>query len=140
MSSYAQLKARLEALTDKEAGAGADTLRRRAAEEALGVTFPPDLDAFFSDFGWLALGPHEIHGLGSDVPPYLDLVAVTLAERAEFRPALPYHLVPLKNDGGGNLYSVDTTSLRADMVLHDHEMGPTPLDVGFVDWLKELAR
>ena len=47
-------------------------------------------------------------GLGADVPAVNDLVRETLAERHEFRPYLPPHLIPLHNDGAGNLAALDT--------------------------------
>jgi hypothetical protein len=88
------------------------------------------------------VGSFELFGLGSDVPSYLDLVAVTESERTEMRPALPAYLIPLMNDGGGNLYCLD--SRREDepaVIFWDHTAGegqePEAVAPDFISWLAE---
>jgi hypothetical protein len=81
-------------------------------------------------------GPHEVFGLGVDIPKYLDVVRVDASEWAEGR--LPRHLVAVMNDGAGNLSCIDQTAV----VLWDHESSPTkgsiPLAPTFSDLLSRL--
>jgi hypothetical protein len=48
------------------------------AERRLG-SLPEDYRAFLDDFGW-GVGPHEVFGLGVDIPPYLDVVRANESE------------------------------------------------------------
>jgi hypothetical protein len=66
-----------------------------AAEEALGVTFPPSYRAFLSTFGWIAIPPHlgivhEFVGVASAAQD-ADVVQRTLSARLERK--LGEHLV-----------------------------------------------
>src|SRR5207247_2644874 len=81
------------------------------AEDLLGVAIPPSFGSFLRDFGWISAGPWEIFGLGNDVPHWLALVSITISERTEAHRPLPHHLLPFVNDGGGNLYCLDTAQV-----------------------------
>jgi hypothetical protein len=80
------------------------------------------------------------------VPPWLNLVEMTRSEREQMRPALPHHLIPLMNDGGGNLYCLDSRGAgEPPVVFWDHEAGdqqqPAEVAPDFISWLAgELAR
>lgn len=85
------------------------------------IDLPLSYEEFLGEFGWGSVDHWEIFGLGSDVPPYLDLIRTTLAER---RAGLSPYLVPVMNDGGGNLYCLDTSRFAEDecpIVLWNHE-------------------
>lgn len=124
--AYAELRDLLLARSDVERGNGALDEEIRAAEASLGV-LPDDYRRFLREFGWIGVGSDEIFGLGSGVPEYLNVVSVTLEERAEG--GLPERLVAVMNDGGGNLSCLDCGELDeadvAPMVLWDHELGPS---------------
>jgi SMI1-KNR4 cell-wall len=137
----------LRARPDLEAGTPLPLPEIDAAVCRLG-NLPDDYRAFLADFGWVSAGPHEVFGLGVDIPPYLDVVRVNESEWTEGR--LPRHLVAVMNDGGGNLSCIDTTAVsKGDgpaIVLWDHEVspieGPIPLASTFSDLLANrlLAR
>src|SRR5687768_6924200 len=91
-------------------GKGASEQEIDAAEKILGCTIRGDYRQFLSTFGWGGASHFEIYGVGSDVPPYLDLVRTTRSERTEMTPRLPEYLLPLMNDGGGNHYCLDLAS------------------------------
>lgn len=107
-------------------GAGAAGPQVDLAEKQLGVKFPSELRRYLERFGWLIVGPYEVYGVGSDVLPHMDIVAVTVEEREEVEPSLPRHLVPLMNDGSGSFYCVDVEKSSIDVaqvVYFDHALG-----------------
>lgn len=88
---------------------------------------------------------HELFGLGADVPPYLSLTAMTRSEREEMSPSLPAHLIPLMNDGGGNLYCLDSRGGgEPPVVFWDHTAGarqePAQVASDFTTWLAERVQ
>ena len=76
-------------------------------------------------FGWASLPYTEVYGLGEGRPyAGLDLVRVTKQERAEGCPLTPHHLLPIENDGSGDLYCLDTrVSIEPPVVFWGHERG-----------------
>lgn len=82
---------------------------------------------FLHRFGWGGVGSFDLYGLGRGAPPYLHLVTVTQSERTEMRPRLPHNLLPLMNDGGGNLYCLDLSRIDTEppVVYWDHEQPET---------------
>lgn len=63
-------------------------------------------------------------------------------ERTEMHPALPPYLVPLMNDGGGNLYCLDSRREgEPPVVLWNHEAGesqePERVAADFLSWMAE---
>jgi SMI1-KNR4 cell-wall len=135
--TYEDLRARLLDAQDMACGGGVDDTQIAMAEEALQVTLPRDFRRFLREFGWLEMGPTEIFGLGSDVPQHLNLVTLVLAERRDSRVPMPRDLVPVMNDGGGNLYCLDCSEASGRMALWDHTTGLELLDEVFPDWLVE---
>src|SRR5581483_377733 len=123
---FSELKQRLISFDQKEIGQGASSSEIQRAQDILGVIFPDDYAAFLREYGWASIGYWEIYGLGTDVPAYLNLIEVTLSERQEMEPNLPNTLIPLMNDGGGNLYCLDTSQCVdsiCQVVYWDHERG-----------------
>lgn len=141
--NFDELEKVLRARDDVEFGNGAYEEVVRDAEHRLGVTFPPSLRAYLMRFGRLELGHFELFGLGDDTPEFLRLVEVTISERTETGSPLRHDLVPLLNDGGGNLYCMATAGEHVgSVVVWDHSGG-----VGqeleqyastFGDWIADL--
>ncbi|MGQ0765419.1 MAG: SMI1/KNR4 family protein [Gemmatimonadota bacterium] len=126
-------------------GAGAEADEVGAVEAALGVKLPTSFVAFLLEFGWGGAGDLEVFGCGKDTPAHLDLVRVTASERAEARPALPQHLVPIANDGMGNHYCLDVAGWPAEapIVFWNHEdLEDQELEVvapSFGHWLSDAV-
>jgi hypothetical protein len=126
-------------------GRGATEAEVVDAESRIGP-LPSDFRQFLRKFGWATLGHYEIYGLGHDVPEYLDLARMTLAERQE--PSVPLRgtYVCIMNDGGGNLLCFDSDQVRAGtantvpLLLWDHELDvdqtPEVVAESFTSWLK----
>ncbi len=138
-----ELEKALRARDDVVIGLGADEAEVENAERSLAVTFPDVLRDYLRRFGHLELGHFELYGLGSELPKYRQLVQMTLTERTESGCPLPHELVPLLNDGGGNLYCIDTCPPDAGrVVLWDHSLGtgqqPEQHSGSIPEWLAEL--
>ena len=63
--------------------------------------FLPNFAHTYWSWALLASLTREFNGLGGGVPKHLDLCEETIAEREQFIPYLPSHLLPMENDGGG---------------------------------------
>jgi hypothetical protein len=123
-------------------GRGVTEEELNAASAQLGVSLTGSYRLFLQRFGWGGVGSIELFGLGVDAPPYLSLTAMTRSEREEMSPALPRHLIPLMNDGGGNLYCLDSrVAGEPPIVFWDHTAGeqqePPQVASDFVAWLAE---
>ncbi len=143
MATFAETAARLAAFEDSELGGGVGKAALDAAEQALGIRITGGYRSFLERFGWGGVEHIELFGLGDDVPSHLDLVTVTRSERSEATPALPVHLVPVMNDGGGNLLCLDTRSGDEPAVVfwdHEEDAAQTPSveAASFADWLTEM--
>jgi cell wall assembly regulator SMI1 len=135
------LRAFIEANPSAQTGQGATDSEIAAAERELGVTFPSVFRSYLAEFGFLEFGSAEFYGLGAGVPAHLNLVRNTVAERTEFHPHIPSHLIPFMPNGGGDHYCVDL-SARADdppVVFWNHELDtaqqPEQLADTFSSWL-----
>lgn len=142
--NFLVLETQILSRQDREHGSGAGADEISAAERTLGVRLAGSYRKFLERFGWLGLGTIEIYGLGRDVPKHLNLVEITQSERAEMHPRLRSDLVPVMNDGGGNLYCIVTTAVvGADMpvVFWDHDLDcsqePETIAQSFEQWLSE---
>ena len=130
--------------SDVQLGTGASAETISEAEAEIGP-LPVDYREFLTEFGWLTFGHREIYGLGEGVPRHLDVVFITDMERRQG--GLPASLVPVMNDGGGNLTCLvvepDGRDELGSVVLWDHETGPRcgPEGLGrsFRSWLSGLA-
>jgi cell wall assembly regulator SMI1 len=124
-------------------GTGASEAEIESAQQSLGVTFPLALREYLRRFGHLEVGHFELYGLGAELPKYLQLVAMTVTERIESGCALPHELIPILNDGGGNLYCIDTRpSGTGRVVLWVHTLGvdqePEVHSASLLDWISGL--
>jgi len=138
MASYSELARRLLGFTSRELGTGASDEEIAAAEQALKIRIEGGYRQFLKQFGWGGVEHLELYGLGG--PPHLDLVRVTQSERSEMEPVLPVHLLPVMNDGGGNLFCLDTqVANEPPIVFWDHTGGrdqvPELEAESFVSWL-----
>ena len=126
---------------DGDLGRGATEEEVAAAEDTLGVEIRGGFRDFLRRFGWGEISYLSIYGLGIGIPPYLDLVQITMSERTEMSPRLPAHLVPVMNDGGGNLFCLDTSANMNEPPVvswaHDEGESQTPVTIAqdFVSWL-----
>lgn len=141
--NYLTMAQKLRESESVELGTGASDDELRRAEQALGVAIPPDYRRFLLDFGWARIGHWELFGAGRDVPAYLNIQAVTASEREEMRPSLPPTLLPIANDGGGNLLCLDTASVNygaeCPVIGRDHETGSTTqVSASFLAWMDHL--
>jgi cell wall assembly regulator SMI1 len=131
-------------LDEWEPGLGATVDEIAACEAELRVRLPQDYRQFLQEFGWGAFRHLELYGLGKDVPRFLDVTAETKRERTEFEPYLPDHLVPVMNDGCGNLVCLNTQDMNAatcPVVFWDHDLPddqePSNVAGSFAEWLWE---
>jgi hypothetical protein len=123
-------------------GSGVTSDQLLIAEAQLDLSVKGGYRSFLEEFGWLDAGEFEVYGLGDDVPRHLNLVNVTLSERSVMNPPLLPSLIPVMNDGGGNLYCVDAGPVRNGAVLFwDHELGsdqePDFVASSFNEWLNQ---
>jgi cell wall assembly regulator SMI1 len=141
---WPRVRDRLRAFEDSIFGAGASADEVEAAQQALGVKFPTSYIAFLREFGWAEVAGDGIYGLGVDVPFHLDLLRMTRSERTEAGLHLPLHLVPLRNNGAGDHYCLDTQRLlegECPVVFWSHDsvdgdaQVPDDWAVGFIEWL-----
>jgi len=144
--AFEEIEKHIANRADCRRGIGASEVDIDLAESNLGVSFGPGLRRFLRRFGWLEVGPDEYYGLGSDVPNHMSLLLITASERTVMNPRLRHSLVPVMNDGGGNLYCVDTAREQqvAPVVFWDHDLGadqdPEFVAASFEDWLLERLR
>lgn len=141
-SDFSELTRRLCEFEDVQLAGGATDVEVSGAEEKLGPRVEGTYRDFLRRFGWGSFADIEIFGLGDDVPSHLDLLQVTESERHELESRLQPHLVPLSNDGAGNLYCLDTrVSDEPPVVFWDHEapssQTPAVVAAGFATWLIE---
>jgi hypothetical protein len=142
---FDDLERRLRLTAGDMVGVGATSEVIEAAEARLAVRFHPSLRTYLARFGWMEVGHRELFGLGDGVPPHLEVVSLTISERTEVGAPLPGRLVPIFNDGGGNLYCVVCDAGAPDdgaIVFWDHDppghADPVIVARDLVIWLNEL--
>lgn len=140
--TFDELARMLESNPSRSFGQGVSESEIDLASAQLGVSLTGGYRLFLHRFGWGGVGALELFGLGADVPPYLSLTEMTRSEREEMSPMLPAHLIPLMNDGGGNLYCLDSTVAgEPPVVFWDHTAGesqePAQVAPDFMTWLFE---
>jgi hypothetical protein len=125
-------------------GGGVSVEELTSAELELGVNIVGEYRKFLRTMGWLSSDNVEIFGLGADAPKHLRLVAIAIRERMEMYPPLPRELLPITNDGSGNLYCVHHaggTMLEPEIVFWDHQLGskqkPLPVAPSFSVWAEQ---
>jgi hypothetical protein len=141
---FAIIKHRLDAHPSRDFGKGATDADIRRAEVELGIPLRGSYREFLRSFGWGGVGDIELFGLGVDVPHHLNLVTIAKSEREEANPPLRSYLIPVANDGGGNLFCLDVSEPYRDefpVVFWDHEGGsdqvPDLVAGDFSEWLSE---
>lgn len=129
----------------RDVGIGATSTEIEQAERVLNMRISGSYRRFLEAFGWGGIEDIELFGVGRDVPAHLDLVRVARSERTEANPPLPPALVPLMNDGAGNLYCLDAREVYRDehpVVFWNHEEGqeqePELVADDFCSWLQPL--
>jgi hypothetical protein len=140
--TFDELAEMLESNPSKSFGQGVSETEINTASAHLGVPLAGGYRLFLRRFGWGGVGSIELFGLGADVPPYLSLTAMTRSEREEMSPALSAHLIPLMNDGGGNLHCLDSrVAGEPPVVFWDHTAGaqqePARVASDFIAWLTD---
>ena len=140
MPSYSELASRLLGFGCRDLGSGVSEAEIADAENELELRIEGSYRQFLKQFGWGGVEHLELYGIGG--PAHLDLVRVTRSERSEMVPPLPAYLLPVMNDGGGNLFCLDTTIAgEPPIVFWDHTGGADQVvDVegdSFSSWLWE---
>lgn len=130
-------------------GRGATHGEIQVAESELGVSFPASYRQFLSTLGWIESSYLSVYGLGIDVELGSSVVFVTNSERHEMDLCIPPTLIPIVNDGSGNLYCLDVSQMQESecpVVFWDHEsfegaeQMPERVGPDFYNWLiTELA-
>lgn len=125
-------------------GRGASDRDILAAESEVGVGFPASYRRFLNCLGWIESPYISVFGLGADVDSAYDVVKVTKSERHEADLSIPPNLIPIVNDGSGNLYCLDTFQMHESecpVVFWDHESFegadqiPTVVGPDFCTWI-----
>jgi antitoxin YobK len=114
-----------------------------AAEQQLGVQFPPQYRAFLSVFGSGGVDSEDFIGLGG--PEHLDIAKLVLRLRDRNNP-LPARLLPIRGDGFGNYDCFDTDQPTSQgeyaIVQWNHEAGAVQecerLYDSFDDWFESV--
>ncbi len=130
----------------EELGPGAPEAEIRAAEQALGVSFPTGYREFLRVLGY-SFWPVQIYGIASPELAYMHVVKATQDARLLLRPNLPLSLVPVSPDGRGGEYCLDTAAAHdgeCPIVCWDRERGPDQLPrnvaPSFLAWLEATIR
>lgn len=128
-------------------GSGATEDDIENASRELDVPIAGGFREFLRRFGWAGIPGYEFWGLGPGIHEYDNLVVMTRSERTEVVDLpLPHHLLPIMNDGAGNLVCLDTKASPEEppvvMWYHDDPDGPdqTPVHMApdFVSWLMKV--
>ena len=133
---------------DNSFGTSATEAEIGSAARSLRVPISGGYQRFLQRFGWGGVPGYDLWGIGHGVPKRFDLVALTKSERMEMCPQLPEYLLPIMNDGGGNLVCLDTAASPDEppvvMWYHDDLNGsdqvPEPVAANFVSWLERMLQ
>ncbi|WP_052521201.1 SMI1/KNR4 family protein [Agreia bicolorata] len=133
-----ELKAALATRRNVESGTGATEEEIVAVEASIGL-ISPEYRQFLLDMGWLNVGHYEILGIGKGITPANDLLEVTLDERGYDR--IPT-LIPVMNNGAGDLYCVKEGSTSSPLLLSTLDSSPDYVvdEEGFINWLLNLVK
>jgi cell wall assembly regulator SMI1 len=106
----------------------------KAAEDELGVRFPPSYRYFLKSYGAALCTGFEIGGLftssGDDEPPlWTDVVTAALRKRRISRGSIPNEYIPISDEGGDYTFYLDTTQRRSDGECPVVVLGPGADDV-----------
>ena len=118
---------RVLAIPEIERGTGATGREIEEAEQLLRLKIPLDYCVMLRRAGWLTIGHQEFWGLGPDVPKHLHLIRATQLWRTNQRLGLPGHLLPIKEDGAGNLFCLDCSHPHRNehpIIFQSHDAEP----------------
>jgi hypothetical protein len=144
MTTFDGLANRMMSDPQSSLGVGANEEEIEHAARVLMVPIAGGYRRFLRRFGWGGAFGDELYGLGANVPPGLDLVLITESERTAMYPPLPTHLLPVMNNGGGDLVCLDTRASLDEppVVMWWHEDGPDQVPEAhasdFLSWLATL--
>ena len=138
MSLENRLKSKFPTLEFETAG-GCDDAIIKNVESKLGLIFPADFVQYLREFGQLSVGHFDFFGQGKDIPEFLDLCLVA---QSEWQLAgLSKSLLPICNNGGGDLYCLDcklSTTLKSVICFVPHETHASEkIADGIEEWLCE---
>jgi len=123
MTPFSILAERLLGYELSELGTGATEEAIADAERDLGVPIKGGYREFLRRFGWGRVSHYELFGLGG--PRHTELVRVTSSERTETEIPPPPFLLPVMNNGAGDLICIDTrVAKEPPIVCWWHEDGP----------------
>lgn len=136
----------LRARSDASIGAGASSSDVADAETVLGVAFPIEYKLFLLEVGWVSFAGCEVYGLfrpGEECR--LSVVKETALERDLFGPPLARHLIPIMNNGSGDLYCLDASDPKGSIVQRLHDVEQDDKAIRFVApsfgaWLLDLVQ
>lgn len=129
----------------KDLGTGVDDHEIESAVHTLNIPICGGYRRFLRRFGFARIADFDVFGLGNGIPRYLHLVVVTESERNDVDPPLPEHLLPIMNNGGGDLVCLDTRASPEEppIVMWWHEDGPDqvpePTATDFLSWLSTMV-
>ena len=111
-----------------------------AVEAEVGA-LPSGYRSLLQRFGWVSFGHFEIYGAGTALPHYLDVVF--MAKHEWEHGGLSRHLVPIMNNGGGDLYCVAGAEVGgADEAVHlwvHEERSTHPVAGDMEEWITGMA-
>ena len=106
----------------------------KAAEDELGVDFPPSYRDFLGSYGAALCTGFEIGGLflcrdDNEPPLWTDVVTTTRQKRRISHGLIPNEYIPISDDGGDYTFYLDTTHRRVDGECPVIVLGPGVDDV-----------
>jgi hypothetical protein len=142
--TFDEVKRAMTASGPLRVGGGASEADIQNAEAILGVQISGGYRDFLLAYGWGGVGYLELYGLGNDVPAFINLIDIAMSEWTEMMPKLRRDLLPIRNDGSGNLYCLDLKSDGPKVVFWSHEAGeeqiPDVVAADFSSWFaSEIA-
>lgn len=102
-------------------GEGATNAEIERLQAELAVRLSDDYRGFLGEVGWAAFSAFEVYGINVGALRHMDVARETLDERTICEPRLPHHLIPVMNNGSGDLYCIDTSDPDGRIVQHIHD-------------------
>lgn len=138
MNDFQQLLAAVRSHPKAEHGDGVSEEEVRAAERAFATPISGQYREFLLELGWVTIDLEDVFGLGAEAPA--ELVREALWERNESGCPVPPLVLPIYNDGWGNLYCLDCGAEgEPKVVAWWHDLGPDqvpdPQADSFVEWI-----
>ncbi|MFC0624389.1 SMI1/KNR4 family protein [Kribbella deserti] len=132
--TWDELRAQVLGDPSIDQGRGVSEAKVRAAESLIGP-LPLEFRQYLLDFGSLTKGHRRLYGLGPDVHPSMNVVRMTLLERAD-APGLPQTAVVFYNNGSGDLSFVNPSG-QVQTWLHETPADPYFEAPTFATWLSD---